>query len=505
MKRKPNFVFILSDDQGAWALNCAGTEELHTPNINRIAENGIRFENFFCTSPVCSPARASILTGTMPSFHGIQDWLKGGNINMEDFPELRDNPVYSSEKNAIPYLEGIMTYTDILAENGYDCALCGKWHMGDSVHPQHGFSHWYTIARGGCRYYHPDVVENGRIEFKNEYITSLITDDALACLDEMLEKDTPFYLSVHYTAPHSPWNPENHPKEFLDLYKDCSFPSVANEPVHPWLTPAAPYKPGEAGRRENLSGYFAAITAMDYQIGRIFDKLEKNNALEDTVIIFTSDNGMSMGHHGIWGKGNGTFPQNMYDSAIKVPFVISWKNHFASNCVKKELCSHYDILPTILDLAGLDIPSSSHHLPGISLRDLFENRVSVKERPVVVFDEYGPVRMIRTEDWKLVVRIPYGPDELYDLKNDPGEKFNLYGVEKFDSIEKELRLKLFRWFSHYSDSDKDASHEANTGYGQLSRVGTERDLNNSFAAEQSYRKFIADFTSNMPKPLETQP
>ena len=152
MKSRPNLLFLLSDDQGAWALGCAGNQEIQTPALDSIAENGMRFDDFYCVSPVCSPARASILSGTIPSVHGVQDWLRGGNLNMAEFPELQGDPLYASEHTAIPYLQDMTCFTDVLAENGYVCALSGKWHLGDSIHPQHGFSRWFTIARGGCAY-----------------------------------------------------------------------------------------------------------------------------------------------------------------------------------------------------------------------------------------------------------------------------------------------------------------------------------------------------------------
>lgn len=235
----------------------------------------MRFDDFYCVSPVCSPARASILSGTIPSVHGVQDWLRGGNLNMAEFPELQGDPLYASEHTAIPYLQNMTCFTDVLAENGYVCALSGKWHLGDSIHPQHGFSRWFTIARGGCAYYHPDLVLDGQVVQSDRYITDLITEDALKNLQDFSESEDPFCLCVHYTAPHAPWSPEHHPKEFLDLYRDCPFESTPDEPLHPWLSPAAPYKPGAEGRRESLTGYYAAISAMDAGIGKILAKLRE--------------------------------------------------------------------------------------------------------------------------------------------------------------------------------------------------------------------------------------
>lgn len=122
-QEKPNILFILTDDQGAWAMRCAGNTDIHTPNLDRIASQGYRFENFFCASPVCSPARASLLTGRIPSAHGVQDWIRSGNLDRDGLKkEIREDPYYLCEEKPIQYLEGMLTYTDVLKENGYTCA-----------------------------------------------------------------------------------------------------------------------------------------------------------------------------------------------------------------------------------------------------------------------------------------------------------------------------------------------------------------------------------------------
>ena len=158
---RPNIVMIMADDMGAWAMGCAQNKDVITPNIDALAEDGVLFENFFCASPVCSPARASVLTGTMPSVHGVHDWIRSGSLDKQTLGEYAGHPYFASEGAPIQYLQGLITYPDLLAQNGYTCALAGKWHLGDSIHPQHGFSRWYVIGRGGCLYNQADVVENG--------------------------------------------------------------------------------------------------------------------------------------------------------------------------------------------------------------------------------------------------------------------------------------------------------------------------------------------------------
>ncbi len=473
-KQNPNIVFILSDDQGAWALGCAGNKEIRTPHLDGLAGSGIRFANFFCVSPVCSPARASILTGRIPSAHGVHDWIRSGNVDYESLPtSLKQSNVLSSEKKPIEYLQGQLAYTELLADHGYVCGLSGKWHLGDSIRPQKGFSHWFTLARGGCDYYKPDTVRNGRVAFEDHYITNLISDDALVFLEEQRSTDAPFYLGVHYTAPHSPWEREQHPSEIYDSYEACAFESVPDMPAHPWLAATAPRGEGKL-RKELLQGYYAAVTAMDQGIGRILDKLKAMGVRDNTLVIFSSDNGMNMGHHGIWGKGNGTFPQNMFDTSVKVPMIISHPAAIPGGRVCEELLSHYDVFPTLLDY--LDIPCPAvDSLPGRSfasvLQGLPDPQRESNHRPVVVFDEYGPVRMIRTTEWKYVHRYPYGPHELYHLADDPDEERNLVEEPLYADTCRRLKAQLTDWFVQYTDPTLDGTHEAVSGFGQLNLAG----------------------------------
>lgn len=473
MESRPNILFVLTDDQGAWALHCAGNEEIQTPNLDRLAAGGMRFENFFCASPVCSPARASLLTGTIPSAHGVLDWLRGGNLDRNRIPaEVASDPYagFEDEHKPIQYLAGKVTYTDILAQNGYTCALAGKWHLGDSMNPQHGFRYWYTIGRGGCCYYHPDIVEDGRLHFEHgRYVTDLITDKALAFLDTLSEEENPFYLSVHYTAPHAPWEAEHHPKEYIDLYEDCPFHSTPDVPDHPGLTCEPMY--GTPRRKEKLRGYYAAITAMDRGVGKLLDRLEEKGLAENTLVIFAADNGMNMGHHGIWGKGNGTRPMNMYDTSVKVPFLVRWPSVVPAGRVSQRMVSAYDFFPTLLDLLALDA-QQIQHLPGTSFADTLRGQEVSGRQEVVIFDEYGPVRMIRSQRYKYIHRYPYGPDEFYDLENDPGEEHNRIDDRTFAPQILAMRRRMERWFNRYVDPDVDGSREGVTGSGQLCSAGT---------------------------------
>jgi len=439
MSNQPNLIFILSDDQGPWAAGCYGNPEIRTPHTDRLAARGVRFDNFFCASPVCSPARASLLTGRIPSQHGIHQWIRGENMG----------------PGAVQFLASEVGYTDVLAEHGYTCGLSGKWHMGDSLHPQHGFGFWYAHQLGGGPYRNAPMIRDGVPYEEPGYVTDVITDEALGFLDR--QGSDPFCLYVGYTAPHSPW--VGHPQDVVDSYDDCPFASCPQEPRHPG---AGPLTDQCLGNREMLKGYFAAVTAMDTNIGRLLDWVEAHDLVRDTLIVFGSDNGFSCGHHGFWGKGNGTYPRNMYENSVKVPFLMSQPGVLPEGQAVSSLVSAYDFMPTLLDLLGLPLPEG-RNLPGHSVAPLLTGGAAATRELVCVYDEYGPVRMIRTEEWKYVYRHGYGYNELYDLVNDPGERENLANVPSQHARLRELRGEMEAWFARHVEADKDGLREPDTG------------------------------------------
>jgi arylsulfatase A-like enzyme len=467
---RPNVVFVLTDDQGPWAAGCYGNEEIHTPNIDRLAAEGLRFENFFCSSPVCSPSRASFLTGALPSQHGVHDWIRRGNVDPGTGYREMDEEAYP----AVPYLEDETTYTEVLAEHGYECALSGKWHLGDSREPQAGFEHWFVHQKGGGPYYGAPVVREGELEREPDYITEVITDEALAFLAEMGE---PFYLGLHYTAPHSPWTEDGearnqHPEGIVERYDDCPFETCPQERTHPWATGLTDHM----GDRESLKGYFAAITALDRQLGRILNWLESEGLREETLVVFTSDNGFSCGHHGFWGKGNGTFPLNMYENSVRVPFIASHPGEIPAGEATEAMVSAHDFMPTLLDYLDLPAPEDGGNpRPGRSVLPVFRGDPEAGREEVVVYSEYGNARMLRTERWKYVHRYPRGPNELYDLENDPGERENLIDDPDHETRVEELRTRLAAWFDEHVDPERDGARFPVSGRGQLTKIDSDDD------------------------------
>ena len=459
----PNILFILSDDQGPWALGSAGNTEIHTPHLDALAAAGVRCENFFCTSPVCSPARASLLTGAIPSAHGVHDWVADGHAGPKRIDFLANQPVV----------------TEAFADQGYRVGIVGKLHLGASDRPRAGYSHWVVLEGGGSPYQGATVYRGTKAETVDGYLTDFFADEAISFLEDAASDNGPFFLSLNFTAPHKPWKGQ-HPRRFEALYDDVDFSSCPQETPHPWLAtrdglPVA----AEPDIRAALVGYFAAVSAMDDAIGRVLEHLHETGLADNTIVVFSSDNGFNCGHHGIWGKGNGTFPQNMYDSSVKVPFLISAPGLIHSRRVEEQLLSAYDLPATLLELAGLD-PAPFESGPGRSFASLLtagptgeltaDNTHQAEPRPVVVFDEYGPTRMIRTARHKYVHRYPFGPHEFYDLVADPNESINLVDEPDQEELVQSLRGQLQSWFQQHAITGRDGSALPVTGGGQVALV-----------------------------------
>ena len=478
--RRPNIVFILSDDQGYWAAGAYGNREVRTPGIDALADSGVTCDRMYCVSPVCSPARASILTGVIPSAHGVYDWIRQGNTHLEE-----------GGKQPVSYLDGMTSYVSLLASAGYRCGFFGKWHLGNVHLPQQDFSDWFVYPHGGGTYNDSHFVgSDGVAAVHSGYVTDVITDRALEFLESASAGDQPFYLSLHYTAPHSPWDREEHPAEIYDRYfADCPFASVPNLSANPLQINSAPLPRTTRERRATLSGYYAAIERMDDNIRRVVQALRDYGQRENTLIVFTSDNGMNMGHHGLYGKGNATFPANMFETSVRVPAVFSHPGTLPEGVRSDALVNHYDIFPTILEYTSLSVPDATRR-PGISLLPLLRepgsDRPSGADRGVVVFSEYGPVHMILTRRWKYVHRYAYGPHELYDLAEDPDEAHNLFGLPEFADIVAERRQALAEWFTQYADARYDGRTLPVTGKGQIDTVKPGTSADSAFADDWRY-------------------
>ena len=439
---KPNILYILADDMGQWAAGCYGNDEIITPNLDKLASEGVRFDNAYCNTPVCSASRASYFTGRLPSQHGIHDWLSGGN---------------GCGQQADNYMVEETFYTDVLAKSGYVCAMTGKYHLGNSPVPQHSFTHWFVHQSGGGSYIKPPVVKDGKCVVMDEYVTDLFTDDAIQFLTEEWDRKTPFYLSVHYTSPHSPYTGSDgradsmHPKKYVDMYANCSFHSLPQEPINPHAQHLdGGLTKGCLGNRQCLLGYFAAVTAMDANIGRLMDTLQKLSIDEDTLVVFSSDHGFNAGQHGLWGKGNAAYPQNMFDTSLRIPFIVRHKGTIPPG-VEKSIVQVIDVAPTLLEYAGnLSLPKKTNN-PGISfapaILDPSKRNQSVDRG---IYGEYGRVRYARDSNYKYVNRVA-SLMELFDLQNDPKEETNVVNDKTHQSAIHSREIAMREFFSFYED------------------------------------------------------
>jgi len=416
---------FMTDDHGAWATGAYGCSEIHTPNVDALARGGVRFDRAYACTPVCSPSRMTYMTGKLPSQHGVQDYLVA-----ED----------TAGPNARRWLDGHTCYTELLAQAGYTLGLSGKWHMGEDEKAQRGFSYWATVPGGGGTYRNPVFVRNGERTPVNRFKTDAVGDFALEFIEQNRTK--PFYLHVPFFAPHTPYDyqPEEYRKPFGDAAQFGCFPQAG--PVHRQQNKSLAQ---HHGRRESMRAYSALVTGMDANIGRILRRLEELGLRENTLVIFTADQGWNAGHHGVWGKGNGTVPFNMYEESIRVPMI--W-NHPARGGIRaggitRGMVSSYDFFPTILEYLG--IPARN---PGVgrSYVPLLRDPAARRQVNRLHF-EYAYVRAIRTENLKYIERASPWEGELYDLETDPGETRNLWSESAYSKQRALLARDLRAFFA----------------------------------------------------------
>jgi choline-sulfatase len=447
--RRLNFVVILTDDQGRWAMPHR-MPELVMPNLQQFLMESLELDQMYCASPVCSPSRASMLTGRMPSAHGVHDWLIGDR-HPGAFPDR--------------YLEGQPTTPEVLERAGYQCALSGKWHVGDSRWPAPGFSFWYAHRYGGGPYYNAPIWRDGEPMEEPTYFTEAVAHNAVEFLSTR-DRRRPFYLQVNFTAPHHPWI-DNHPRELVELYAGTGFPSVPREDPHPWVAPRQKdFAAAFAEPHPHLAGYCASLTAVDAALGRIRAVLDEQSIADQTVVIYLSDNGFSCGHHGVWGKGNGTLPLNFWDNSVRVPCVVHLPG--GARGVSDALLSTVSMHRTICDLAQVEAPADDWHSGESFARVLWDGNAAGEEF-VFVTSEYGGARMITDGRVKLVERLN-GPGEFYDLGTDPGERSNRFGDQSLRTQQEHLSRLLSERFSADTRPGASGWHRPVTGFGQIHPV-----------------------------------
>ena len=431
MNQLPNILLFLTDDHGAWANGCYGNGEVRTPTLDALATLGARFSHAYCPTPVCSPGRACLLTGKAASQVGIHDWLE------EAMPAVGERD----------WLVGTRTLFDYLSAVGYHCGLSGKWHLGQShLAPRgadfhFGLPGWqgshngrYTYARDG------DMVELAGNKSR------LITDQAIEFLDAA-PADRPFFLNIGYIATHSPYRQQEHDRRQTAKYANCPFDDIPPWEAHPWVkNEGGGNELNEEELLDRYIGYYAAVTEIDDNIARVVGALKMRGKWENTIIIYTSDHGCAIGHRGFFGKGNSTRPLNMYEVSLSVPLIIAGPGLKAQ--VIDAYVDHCDTFHTVCSLAQIDLPDSEIYA-GESYAPMLRGESLQWDN--TRYGEYGDLRMIRDERWKLVWRYPAGPHDLFDLTADPSELRNVFSAHP--QIAAQYKARLDAWYAEHDVAD----------------------------------------------------
>ncbi|MCZ7649242.1 MAG: sulfatase-like hydrolase/transferase [Planctomycetota bacterium] len=435
----PNVVFIMSDNQGAWTLGSHGNPDIRTPHLDRLAAEGLRCERAYCVNSVCSPCRATCLTGLIPSQHGVHTYL-----GMEK-PDAQMGP------DAYCTIGEFRGLPEIFADRGYVCGLSGKWHLGDSLHPQKGFTDWLTRPTGHTERFVNDVlIRDGATYVEPRDVTEVFTDHAIAFIER--NRARPFFLYVPYTGPYglSQSMLDPYRNRHWAYYRDREMASFPREPKHPWLRRNVDL----LNNTDAMRNYAAALGGVDDGVGRLLEALARLGLDEHTLVVYTADQGLCAGHHGMWGMGDHSRPLHTFEEAVHIPMLWRHPQGIPAGRTFKPLTCNYDFFPTLLDYLGLadEIPSKPRG-PGTSYAAAL--RGGEARMPDAIFHDFENTRMIRTEAWKYTRRHPGGPHELYDMLHDPGERTNLAGDPKHAALEAELRARLETFFDRYADPQYD--------------------------------------------------
>lgn len=457
----------MTDDQAIGDMSCYGNAILKTPNMDRIAAEGVRFSNSFVTNSLCAPSRATALTGCFSHINGIRGNSEGANSIEKLNPSLP-------------------TFPRLLQQAGYRTGLVGKWHLSEDPA---GFDTW-TVLPGQGLYHNPDFIVNGTRRKFEGYATDLTTDFALDFLRNAGSQ--PFCLVYQHKSPHRPAQPAARHAKFYD---DIEIPYPATfhdrfqtrrlakeaEDMRMDISLAGDYKdlpkglsPEQRKRwiyQRFVKDRYRSLVGVDENLGRVLKHLDEHNLAEDTVVVYTSDNGFFVGEHGWYDK------RFMYEPSLRVPLLVRYPRLRVSNRVDDHMVQNIDLAPTILDLAGVPVPET---MQGRSLRTLLEGQAPEDWRRSIYYAYFenswalrnvgkegmsdpsfqyftphrvSPHRGVRTERYKLIEY--YAEDnywELFDLAKDPNEERNEYGQADYAQITAELKQELSRLRELYRDT-----------------------------------------------------
>jgi arylsulfatase A-like enzyme len=485
--RKPNIIYIMSDDHAYQAISAYGGPLKYlapTPNIDRIARDGMRFDRCLVTNSISGPCRAVILTG---KYSHINGFLKN--------------------EGQKPFDGSQQTFPKLLQKAGYNTAIIGKWHLESDPT---GFDHW-DILPGQGNYYNPDFIDQNGRQREDGYVTEIITDKCIQWLNKAKNAGKPFMLMMHHKAPHRDWQPG--PGE-LKLYKDVMFPepetlfddysnrgiaektqdmTISNtmrieedlklfrdksrmkntglNRMNPYQMAAwdSVYDPiiaqfyksdlkGEELIRYKyqryLQDYLACIAAVDKSVGEVLDFLKANGLDENTIVIYASDQGFYLGEHGWFDK------RWMFEQSYRTPLLVQWPGIIKPGRINSDMVSNIDLAETFLDIAGVRVPSD---MQGRSMVPILKGKTPLNWRKEHYYHyyEYPGSHMVKrhygisTDRYKLI-HYYYDIDEweLYDFKTDPMEMKNLYYDPRYSSVKKNLHKRLIKLMKKYGDSEE---------------------------------------------------
>jgi arylsulfatase A-like enzyme len=461
MARRPNILMIMTDNQPAELLGCYGNAEIATPHIDALASESLQFDNAFCVNGMCSPCRASVMTGLMPSQHGIHTWI-----------DDRLRHLWPDDWNP---LDAFQTLPALLAAQGYQTALIGKFHIGAPEQPKIGFQHWVTNPHGHVTdFWNGSYIENGKTRHYPGHSVDYFTDQTVAYL-ENTRRDAPFFAFVPYNAPYGHWPAlkGRARNRFRALYDDTAMHSIPREGLHKNAIARFLRKVSDSvggidhsselripNDLETLRNYFSEMSMVDDGVGRVLGALKRLNLYDETVIIYTTDHGFSLGHHGIWGHSQATLPAHAHRESFSIPLLMRHGDRFATGRTDQHI-SQIDLFPTLLELAG--IAPDGHNADSAAHSFAPSLATARFERPDEVFLEQEETRAIRTPNWlyqrrfQLAPDPPYG-DELYDLASDPHEKVNLVDDPAHAVVAADLIARIEQFFARHSRPEYDLWH-----------------------------------------------
>jgi arylsulfatase A-like enzyme len=479
---RPNIIFIMSDDHAAHAISAYGSRVNQTPNIDRLAREGMLLRNVFVTNSICTPSRAAILTGQYSHLNGV--------------------PVFNR------FDSSRQTVAKLLQQGGYHTGMIGKWHLGSDPA---GFDRWEILPGQGA-YFNPILyTATGEKTYTGRYVTDLLTDLAIDFLKER-PRNKPFFLMLHNKAPHRPWEPdEPHRRQFADRWipepetlwdtyatrtdalhenlqrvmadmtnRDLKLPPPAD------LTGAAltawyAQKPDSVtttrdGKSVTLTGealgrwkyqrymqdYLATIQSVDDNVGRLLAFLDTSGLARNTLVIYTSDQGFFLGDHGLFDK------RFMYEESLRMPFIVRWPGAIKAGTTSDVMALNIDFASTFLEAAGLKTPAD---MQGRSLLPVFKGRAPADWRTSMYYRYYHDpgdhnTRAhygVRTRTHKLIYYWKKDQWELFDLANDPQELHNIYGQPGQEQITAALKAELQRLKQAVKDDDQFANEQPPNG------------------------------------------